>query len=89
MKFIIQKHLETKVDIISDNKQLSKLFIKILKIMNNDYTNPFFSKNINSKNDVLTMSMTENYRMDIDFKVNNYKITILNILIHDEWFSNL
>lgn len=89
MNISAPSYLNPKLDIISKDEQLTELFAKLLKIIDNNYKNSFFRKNNYSEKPVLTVSMTYNYRLDIDFKVSGGYITILNILIHDEWFSNL
>lgn len=89
MNFTISKHLKPKIATISKDSQLLELFTQILKVLNNNHKNSFFVKSKSSDNNILTISMTNYHKMDIDFKVRVYDITILNILIHDEWFSNL
>lgn len=89
MNFTTPHYLRTKIDIISKDEELLDLFTKLLKIMNNNYKNSFFSKNNTLNKQILTMSITNNYKIDIDFYIKKDNITLLNILIHDEWFSNI
>ncbi len=89
MIFTTPNNLKPKINFISQDEHLSQLFYKLLKIIENNHTNTFFIKKNNSNKSILTISMTDNYKMDIDFKVSGYETTIVNILIHDEWFSNL